>query len=99
MSLDSLRVHRDDFVESVERDVTRQYEQLYRVRSSREQSDGTEVSEEWKRYSNLGMEHGWNCYSPDIVISITEEFPKDIDRHDSQSTVRLNLEDCQDRLI
>lgn len=37
--------------------------------------------------------------SPDVVVTVPEELPKNVDSHDSQSVLCLNLEDREDRLV
>lgn len=36
---------------------------------------------------------------PDVVVPIRQEFSEDVDCHHPQPTVRLNLQDGQDRLV
>lgn len=36
---------------------------------------------------------------PDVVVTVPEELPKNVDRHDSQAVLRLNLEDRKDSLV
>jgi hypothetical protein len=33
-------------------------------------------------------------YKPNIVVSVTQELSKDVDGHDTQACIGLNLENC-----